>query len=270
LPFSANTLLIVGAGASNEIGFPMGSDLKDRIRACTNIEWNGIELTGDKEFCALAEDYARTRGGQVSPILEACKHIHSNVLLSGSIDEFLSSHQEDETIVACAKIAIALEISRAERGSHLNENSLARDNTDFAYLKDTYLPRLWARLQNGESISNWTSFFDGLKIVTFNYDRVLEQFFSLALQRFCRVGAPEAAEFVSSLPMLHVYGSLGNLHSRAGEFCGFAPDMAAGIAEQPVGGARIIDHGTSREVFVGALHIGGWRDKVSALVQRCI
>lgn len=39
---------------------------------------------------------------------------------------------------------------------------------------------------------------------------------------------------------------------------------------RPIAGARIVDHGASREIFVGALHSGGWRDKVSALVQRCI
>src|SRR6476469_9453788 len=41
--------------------------------------------------------------------------------------------------------------------------------------------------------------------------------------------------------------------------------MSGGIAMQPMGGARIVDRGTSREVFVGALHTGGLRDKLSAL-----
>ena len=46
--------------------------------------------------------------------------------------------------------------------------------------------------------------------------------------------------------------------------------LSPGLVQLPLGGARIVDHGSSREVFVGALHSGGWRDKVSALVQRCI
>jgi len=46
--------------------------------------------------------------------------------------------------------------------------------------------------------------------------------------------------------------------------------MVTGLIERPMAGARIVDHGTSREVFVAALHSGGWRDKASALVQRCI
>jgi hypothetical protein len=46
--------------------------------------------------------------------------------------------------------------------------------------------------------------------------------------------------------------------------------LTPGLVSQPVGGVRIIDFGTSRQVFVGALHTGGWRDKVSAIVQHCI
>lgn len=46
--------------------------------------------------------------------------------------------------------------------------------------------------------------------------------------------------------------------------------MATGMVERPIAGARIVDHGNSREVLVAALHSGGWRDKVSALVQHCI
>lgn len=46
--------------------------------------------------------------------------------------------------------------------------------------------------------------------------------------------------------------------------------MVTGPMERPIAGARIVDHGTYREVFVAALHSGGWRDKTSALLQRCI
>jgi hypothetical protein len=42
------------------------------------------------------------------------------------------------------------------------------------------------------------------------------------------------------------------------------------FSQAPQGGARIVDRGASREVFVGALHTGGMRDKLSALVQSCI
>ena len=46
--------------------------------------------------------------------------------------------------------------------------------------------------------------------------------------------------------------------------------LTGGISPQPIAGARIVDRGSSREVFVGALHIGGWRNKASAIVQGCI
>lgn len=47
--------------------------------------------------------------------------------------------------------------------------------------------------------------------------------------------------------------------------------MAQGpFSQAPLGGARIVDHEASREVFVGALHTGGMREKLSSLVQSCI
>jgi hypothetical protein len=48
--------------------------------------------------------------------------------------------------------------------------------------------------------------------------------------------------------------------------------VITGVAatDHPLGGARIVDRGPFREIFVGALHSGGWRNKVSAVVEGCI
>ncbi len=46
--------------------------------------------------------------------------------------------------------------------------------------------------------------------------------------------------------------------------------LTPGLVVQPIGGARIVDNGSAREIFVGAVHSGGWRDKVSMIVQGCI
>ena len=139
--------------------------------------------------------------------------------LSRSIDEFLSSHQNDEIVIDCAKAAIALLIARAERNSHLNDQSSNLRHTDFVNLSATYLPRLWARLQRGIPIENWESFFYNLRIITFNYDRVVEKFFSLALQRFCKVTAQDADDFIARLSILHVYGSLGSVRANSPDYC---------------------------------------------------
>ena len=42
-----------------------------------------------------------------------------------------------------------------------------------------------------------------------------------------------------------------------------------GFSQTPVAGVRIIDHGTSREIIVGALQTGGWTNRISGAVQRC-
>ena len=203
----------------------MGSDLKDQIRSLTNVSWNGFEFQGDREFCRLLETVARLQfGGQIQPVLDACAHIHKNVLLSGSIDQFLSSHQAERVVVICAKLAIATQIARAERECHLNDTINRPSHSDFVYLKDTWLPRLWSRLQNGEPIGEWNKFFDNFRVITFNYDRCIEQFLSLALNRFCKVEIGEATEAIEKLPIVHVYGSLGQLRQSGQGFCQFAPD----------------------------------------------
>lgn len=228
MAFSAKTLLIVGAGASAELEFPVGDAIKDEIRSCAHVSWNGIELTGIREYCRLVEDVARIHyGGSLEKILSALKDINENLVLSRSIDQFLSSHQKNEDVVRLAKLAIGYEIAKAEAKCHLNENTRNSGHTEFAHLSGTYLPRLWARLQNGEPIDEWQRFFENLRIITFNYDRVLEQFFSLALRRFCKVGASEATSFVADLPILHVYGHLGSLDTSSEEYCRFAPDLNA-------------------------------------------
>lgn len=225
MPFDAKTLLVTGAGASAELGFPVGNKLKERIRSLANVDWNGFELTGERNFCRLLEDLARAHyGGKLEAILASCKHIHENVLLSGSIDQFLSSHQEDSVLVKCAKSAIAFEISKAEAESHLNANTDSRNYTDFVNLRDSYLPRLWARLQNGLPITGWRSYFENLRVITFNYDRTLEQFLRLALTRFCRADDSEVLEVMNQLPILHVYGNLGTL-GRGSEHCPYAPNL---------------------------------------------
>jgi hypothetical protein len=43
-----------------------------------------------------------------------------------------------------------------------------------------------------------------------------------------------------------------------------------GANGNPTLGVRITDHGASREVIVGALQTGGWTNKITAAVQRCI
>jgi hypothetical protein len=224
MPFDVKTLIVTGAGASAELGFPVGNKLKANIRSLSNIDWNGLELTGNKVFCRILEDTARVNyGGRLDSILAACKHVHENVILSGSIDQFLSSHQDDPVLVKCAKLAIAFEISKAETESHLNTNASSRDHTDFVYLKDSYFPRLWARLQSGLPIKEWRSYFENLRVITFNYDRTLEQFLRLALTRFCRANESEVLTFLGQLPILHVYGNLGTL-STGSDHCPYAPN----------------------------------------------
>jgi len=45
--------------------------------------------------------------------------------------------------------------------------------------------------------------------------------------------------------------------------------VTAGFSPVPIAGARIVDRGSSREILIGAVHSGGWREKVSAVAKGC-
>ena len=48
-----------------------------------------------------------------------------------------------------------------------------------------------------------------LSIVTFNYDRSLEEYFHLSLMHGFGLSEIEAAEYLTAIPIVHVYGQLG-------------------------------------------------------------
>lgn len=48
--------------------------------------------------------------------------------------------------------------------------------------------------------------------------------------------------------------------------------VAVGVfgATNPVYGFRVVDHGSSREIVVGAVQTGGWTDKAARYAQGCV
>jgi hypothetical protein len=67
-----------------------------------------------------------------------------------------------------------------------------------------------------------------LSIVTFNYDRSIEQFLFVALQNTHRLSYEDAATLVGSIPIVHMYGQLGSLPwQRTRGPRPYAPDLNA-------------------------------------------
>jgi hypothetical protein len=96
-----------------------------------------------------------------------------------------------------------------------------------------------------------------LKIISFNYDRVIEQYFQTALKSFYGADYKEASELRKSIEIIHVYGNLQDLDERA---YGKKPDDIENVADC----IRVIPE--AREAndveFEKAKELIGWADKI--------
>ena len=188
------TVLILGAGASKEAGeFPVGRKLRHDI--CVGLE-NGLNLQ------------LRELGYSSGNIVAFRRQlIESNC---DSVDAFL---QRRTDLADIGKAAIAVELLKCEQKSEMTEGKLcATEGKLFATDPDKYhwYKYLLERLDS----DGFDRFKDNkLAIVTFNYDRSLEHFlFRSIMSRYNKHGTQnECAQQVSTIPIVHVYGSLGKL-----------------------------------------------------------
>lgn len=202
------TVFIVGAGASTDYGLPLGSrlvhDIREELtRNIANPHQDGLlrtameaNLSGD--YSAAAMDVA---GGMVS---------------ARSIDRFLDSRQDRELTVHVGKCAIAYCLlnseSRSPLGSMRNEEWLsiqqALVDCDRSWLSSTF-----ALLHEGIRPSAANSIFSRVSFVTFNYDRCIERYLRLAFRQIMNLSELAADEIADHIPVVHIYGSLGELAS---------------------------------------------------------
>lgn len=169
-------VLVLGAGASAHLGFPLGADLCSRIISNTRNPQSGPykELLSmgflDEDIMTFHESFEKS-----SP---------------RSIDEFLSDRPEFTEIgrAAIAQILIACEDEKRLRERDRNWYRLLRDRIRAEVLDNQFSP----------------------VIVTFNYDLSLDKFLydflSSTFPRFAKLKTLEEA-----IRIFHVHGRLGHL-----------------------------------------------------------
>lgn len=178
------TVLVLGAGASAHLGYPLGTELTGNIIKNTGDRSGSsfqqlVEMGFDKDLiCTFSEEC----GKSVAP----------------SIDEFLS-HRPD--FVDVGRACIAQELIKYEDDQPLR----SRNNNWYA---------CWLRDQAKQAIEANIS---GPLVVTFNYDRSLDKF----LYDFVSSTYPGRADsLLRDIVVFHVHGRLGYLDHEAAR--GFA------------------------------------------------
>jgi hypothetical protein len=220
------SVLVLGAGASLHLGFPLGQELIKDIYRLVFGRSKGFKRISDSlgerflesDFFTNSEllerflelsDYKKNNGQKYTSedIEEFANRLFQ--AQSSSLDFFLEKNPQYSLL---GKLCIIFCISRYE-----DENSwqyapfkyvdkLKKDFPDFGWYR-----YLWHNL-----ISECKDINDLYKnkvtVITFNYDRSLEYYLMKAIKSFFNVEEEEAMKVFNSIKIKHVYGRLGKFY----------------------------------------------------------
>jgi SIR2-like domain len=208
----SKTVLVLGAGASHEVGLPVGAKLAEQIAG--NLKLVEIGGLGSKRI-ASREIYSAIRrlpreSWQVND--EAARIISEGISYAHSIDDFIDSFPDRPEIAQVGKISIAHAIINAERLSQLWVDPKNMYNKlSFLEISNSWYPILIRILSSGLKKAESNQLFDSVTFVSFNYDRCIEQFLAHALSLRFNLSMADAVNICADNPVLHPYGSLGHI-----------------------------------------------------------
>ncbi len=220
------TVLILGAGASAEYGFPVGYRLyEDTCRGACGTP----PLPPRKEHFKEGAD-------------ELFKGFCTQLTQSGqlSVDAFLESRPD---LLDIGKRAIACGLIPFEK-----------EGTLFAPTAGSGSGPRWYQLllaELGNSIDTFSE--NRLSVLTFNYDRSFEHFLVVALSRKYNLPQTRTWQHVQSIPIYHLYGSLGAYTPNGVPGRPYSDRITFQSVEECVESIRILREGTIQdEVFASA------------------
>ncbi|OBQ83555.1 hypothetical protein [Mesorhizobium sp. WSM3873] len=218
--FRQKTLLILGAGASYELGLPTGNALKQEISEILKVHPERDHLMDlqprhDKITDALNHVVRHgTADGSTfkkAELLYACSRISASIPLARSIDNYLHSNKDSKAIELCGKLGIAYTILQAEADCLLKtEKAAAPFQVDFSALKDSWYSRFGSLLFES-SFDDMKEALKNLTVIVFNYDRCFEHFLYHAIITYYGREPNEAADVVKNMAIYHPYGMVGHL-----------------------------------------------------------
>lgn len=217
-PNLKSLVLVLGAGASAEVGLPVGAELKLKIARLLYIGYhqrNYPELSGDELIIQSLSSVATFSGNhseEMASYLAVCKRIRDAMPQAISIDHFIDSHAGEKRIALCGKLAIARAILSAESASSLAiDRSNINNRLDFSGNAKTWFNGFFQLLTENCRITDLPKRLKSIGIITFNYDRCFEHFLFHAIQNYYAISSAEAAEVLANLEIHHPYGMVGKL-----------------------------------------------------------
>lgn len=218
---SQRTVLILGAGASMEFGFPSGFDLLRQLTHPTfesgsNTELSTLAACGYDSSAVAAFASALAQSGRTS------------------VDAFLE-HRSEFLDVGKAALACALI-------PHEHEDALFDRSKPSQSWYDYLFARMNARLQEFE--------YNQLSVITFNYDRSLEHYLITALMNSYSLTVERAANLVNRyVPILHVHGMLAPHSALDSNGRAYAPDLGSDAIRKAAASIRVVHERDSDSAF---------------------
>lgn len=210
-------LFIVGAGASEEAGLPVGSDLKSIIESLLNIRFSGgyNQTNGDGKIYEALRILVQNPDGSredVNKYINAAWKIRDAMPLEKSIDHYIDTQRGDKFIESCGKLAIVRSILRAEKKSKLFfDSNDPNSNINYVNIMGTWFQKFYQLLTENCSKEELAERFNSVAMVVFNYDRCIEHFLVNSIQTNYKIDVVEAEELVNGIEIYHPYGKVGHL-----------------------------------------------------------
>jgi hypothetical protein len=175
-------VLVLGAGASVHLGFPLGRGLRDQVCRALIEDQHGSTLYDILCECGHS-------GQELTSFAQALRRSHQP-----SIDLFVEPGVQ-AALRPLAREAIAAALIPCESGDDLHSKS-----GWYEYL----FTRIGSRLEHFEK--------SRISIITFNYDRSIDAFFFDTLKTAFGLDDADCAAFMHEhFPIVHVSGQLGAL-----------------------------------------------------------
>lgn len=170
--------LVLGAGASASMGYPLGSDLRAEILSSDKNHLTELILSSaPSESLRSLEEFVETfKKSQME-----------------SIDAFLARRPELSTI---GKTVIATLLLEKEKEDQLHSHN--HSDKWHQYFFNRITSTKWEDVD-----------LSRISIITFNYDRSLEQYMLMTLKNSFNKNNDEAISKINKMKIIHVYGSLG-------------------------------------------------------------
>lgn len=230
--FRAKTVFVIGAGASCEVGLPVGDDLLKTIVDLTHFEFDiGRLMKGDHNIFDALKIFLN-EGGDVSRLnshLRAGRQLGKSAKQALSIDNVIDA-LEDGEIELLGKLGIARVILKSEAESPQFKVNRDTRNIDLSKFRDTWYSSLTKLLTEQVKKSEIDTLFDNVEIVNFNYDRCLEHYLQYSLSDYYGVGLDSVRDSMSKLTVHRPYGLVGRLPWRPGD--GPGVEFGQGTAQQ--------------------------------------